>query len=108
MTMSLMMKTNPLIFIDSVDVVKVKTQCPEYGKYLANLNEHMKHVLIYGLLLKLFSEVGKVHSETKTTQCPHCDKFLANIKEHIQAVHIKENNYFCDLCDYETLFKFDL
>ena len=45
MTMSLMMKTNPLIFIDSVDVVKVKTQCPEYGKYLANLNEHMKLVL---------------------------------------------------------------
>ena len=60
------------------------------------------------LLLKLFSEVGKVHSETKTTQCPHCDKFLANIKEHIQAVHIKENNYFCDLCDYKPLFKFDL
>ena len=42
---SLMMKTNPLIFIDSVDVVKVKTQCPEYGKYLANLNEHMKLIL---------------------------------------------------------------
>ena len=31
-------------FTDSVDVVKVKTQSPECGKYLANLNEHMKLV----------------------------------------------------------------
>jgi len=142
-------ETNPLEFIDSVDVVKVKTQCPECGKYLANLNEHMKLVhwkiknhacseCIYRacfkndlekhmrskhgkfmevgevinfapqLLLQPFSEVGKVHSETKTTQCPHCDKFLANIKEHIKAVHMKEKNYFCNLCEYKTLFKSDL
>merc|ERR1719318_1999652 len=100
-------ETNPLEFIDSVDVVKVKTQCPECGKYLANLNEHMK-LVHWKIKNHACSEVGKVHSETKTTQCPHCDKFLANIKEHIKAVHMKEKNYFCNLCEYKTLFKSDL
>ena len=52
--------------------------------------------------------IEKVHTDAKTTQCPHCDKFLTNIKEHIKAVHMKEKNYFCNICDYKTLFKSDL
>jgi len=147
---------SPLDFIDGA-VVRMKTQCPECGKYLANVNEHMKLVhlkiknhacsdclyrscfkndlkkhmqAIHGRnsyfvgsvnslakeedikivpeLLEPFCELGKVHTESKTTQCPHCDKFLANIKEHIKAVHMKEKNYFCNLCDYKTMFKSDL
>jgi len=44
----------------------------------------------------------------KSRQCPYCNKRLANTKEHIKAVHFKEKNYFCQQCDYKTLFKSDL
>jgi len=195
---------SPLDFFDG-SVVKMKTQCPECGKYLANVNEHIKLVhlkirnhacsecvyrscfkndmekhmqAVHGkssyflgnfknirsetavpgkspwfmspsknleakadkddiavnssildsnetnvevdksntIRLKLedisdkpsFIGIGKVHSDAKTTQCPHCEKFLTNIKEHIKAVHMKEKNYFCNMCDYKTLFKSDL
>lgn len=143
--------TSTHLGFDFIDVAKVKTKCPECGKYLANVNEHIKlvhwkiknhacsdcqyrscfkndlekHVkAVHGkimeevqlfeskfvpdLVLEPFSELGKVHTESKTTQCPHCNKFLANTKEHIKAVHMKEKNYFCNLCDYKTLFKSDL
>jgi len=136
-------------YFDEVSAdTKVKTQCPECGKYLANVNEHIKAVhlkiknhqcddceykscfrkdlkkhmkAVHGKMLQAieafvpdvesehFSEVGKVHLQAKeTTQCPHCNKFLANLKEHIKAVHMKEKNYFCHLCAYNTLFKSDL
>lgn len=182
---------SPLDFIEG-SVVKMKTQCPECGKYLANVNEHIKLVhlkirnhacsecpyrscfkndlekhmqavhgkssyfiigasksvkenentidcknvedqevvqerssCLVGSCMNMeegrtinpeirsshepsFIEISKVHSETKTTQCPHCEKFLTNIKEHIKAVHMKEKNYFCKMCDYKTLFKSDL
>ena len=171
-------ENSPLGFIDG-SVVKMKTQCPECGKYLANVNEHIKlvhlkirnhacsecpykscfkndmekhmqavhgkssyflstikkegsvnskssHFISCGNIKDAgddvskivteqevldepsFFKMAKVHSEAKTTQCPHCDKFLTNIKEHIKAVHMKEKNYFCNLCDYKTLFKSDL
>ena len=57
-----------------------------------------------------FEELGKPpHGhDHKSKQCPYCSKSLANTKEHIKAVHLKEKNYFCQHCDYKTLFKSDL
>ena len=48
------------------------------------------------------------NTDHKSKQCPYCRKLLANTKEHIKAVHLKEKNYFCQQCDYKTLFKSDL
>ena len=47
-------------------------------------------------------------TNNKLRTCPYCSKLLSNTKEHIKAVHLKEKNYFCDSCDYKTLFKSDL
>ena len=56
-----------------------------------------------------FEELGKTHGhDHKSKQCPYCNKSLANTKEHIKAVHLKEKSYFCQHCDYKTLFKSDL
>ena len=46
--------------------------------------------------------------DIKLRECPYCYKCLSNIKEHIKAVHLKEKNYFCQKCEYKTLFKSDL
>ena len=56
-----------------------------------------------------FEELVKTtNTDHKSKQCPYCRKLLANTKEHIKAVHLKEKNYFCQQCDYKTLFKSDL
>ena len=53
-------------------------------------------------------KAGPNFKEGKLGTCPYCFKSLANTKEHIKAVHLKEKNYFCQQCDYKTLFKSDL
>ena len=56
-----------------------------------------------------FEELSKSYGhDHKSKQCPYCNKSLANTKEHIKAVHLKEKSYFCQHCDYKTLFKSDL
>jgi len=57
-----------------------------------------------------FTELSKPPpvTEFKYSKCPYCQKLLANTKEHVKAVHLKEKNYFCTICNYKTLFKSDL
>ena len=57
-----------------VSVKYSKSQCPECGKYLANVNEHIK----------------LVHLKIKNnccTQCPYKTCFKSDLKKHIKAVH---------------------
>jgi len=141
----------PELNLSEIVVAHVKSQCPECGKYLSNVNEHMKLVhykikdhhcsscnyracfkndlekhmrSIHGIksveptvIIAMKSEGVEPFEElvdtTKSTNnklrtCPYCSKLLSNTKEHIKAVHLKEKNYFCDSCDYKTLFKSDL
>ena len=162
----------PELNLNEIVVAHVKSQCPECGKYLANVNEHMKLVhlkiryvfsVTFQYSKQLFSiennfrnhpcpscdyracfkndldkHMRSVHGiknepaavfialktegvepfeelvktsfphDHKSRQCPYCNKRLANTKEHIKAVHFKEKNYFCQQCDYKTLFKSDL
>jgi len=141
----------PELNLNEIVVAHVKSQCPECGKYLANVNEHMKLVhlkirnhpctrcdyracfkndldkhmrSVHGIKaeppatvfialktegIEPFEELVKTtNTDHKSKQCPYCRKLLANTKEHIKAVHLKEKNYFCQQCDYKTLFKSDL
>jgi len=132
---------------------KVKAECPECGKHLSNVKEHIKQVHsnvkehacndcsyrscfkkdlkkhvrakhgkaleddrieanVTGGVIEPFVGIGKVHTNqtesNKTTQCPLCQKYLTNINEHLKSVHAKEKNFFCNECDYETMFRSDL
>lgn len=143
-------RVTPQLNLGQMVVAHCKTQCPECGKYLANVNEHLKcvhlkirphactscdykasfkndlekHVRsVHGLktepqviiaikseTAEHFEELVKTssHTETKFKTCPYCSKSLSNTKEHIKAVHLKEKSYYCNHCEYKTLFKSDL
>ena len=83
-----------------LDLINVEADVkPTVAQYCSIENENFER------MSQSCSESG---SEAKLASCPICMKLLTNVPEHVKAVHNKEKSYFCNECQYNTMFKGDL
>ena len=105
--------------------VKEKEICPTCGKYVQNINTHMK--IVHQALVpcpycgksvkKLRSHIDNTQCnlpedqrKIEMAQCPYCYKQIkkSKLKAHIRILHEERNKYCCDQCGYTTGHKFNL
>jgi KRAB domain-containing zinc finger protein len=99
---------------------KQKTPCPECGKHLVNVAEHIKLVhrkekrfhcaeCEYKCCFSsdLQKHIDSVHRRLKHS-CPECRKEIVNVAEHIRLVHKRETQFKCHQCNYTAYKKQDL
>jgi hypothetical protein len=46
-----------------------------------------------------------IRSDRERRVCPYCAVVVSTLDFHIKNVHLKERNYFCDLCSYASYHK---
>jgi KRAB domain-containing zinc finger protein len=99
---------------------KEKTPCPECGKYLVNIAEHIKLIhrkekpfqcgeCQYKCCFRsdIQKHIDSVHRKLKHS-CPECGKEIVNVAEHVRLVHRKKNEFKCHQCIYVATKKQDL
>jgi len=112
-------KNDILKHVSSVHL-KNKSSCPECGKILANVAEHVKFFhrkerrfqceeCKYRSCFRndLKKHVNSVHRKLKQP-CPECGKEIVNVAEHVRLIHTKPTQFKCQLCKYIAYKKQDL
>lgn len=99
---------------------KLKTSCPECGKYIVNIAEHIKLIhrkerrfqcqeCSYRSCFRndLKKHVDSVHRKLKQP-CPECGKEIVNVAEHVRLIHKRISRFECKMCAYTAHKKQDL
>jgi len=99
---------------------KLKSSCPECGKHIVNVAEHIKLIhrkerrfqcqeCSYRSCFRndLKKHVNSVHKKLKRA-CPECGKEIVNVAEHVRLIHKKISRFECKLCAYIAYKKQDL